>query len=121
MIAGTIREARSQSRDRVTTLHLFGDSDNGVAAEMREHEEWTGYEEGGYGQLGRHRKLTAVRGPRTILTQNESIRRGTPSPECSGSASAGGYSPCGGCSPESTSDYAACEGCRFNPDKPNKG
>ena len=31
----------------------------------------------------------------------------------------GGYSPCGGCSPESTSDYAACDGCQFNPDKPN--
>jgi len=70
MIAGTIREARSQSRDRVTTLHLFGDSDNGVTAEMREHEEWTGYEEGGYGQLGRHRKLTAVRGPRIPCTAN---------------------------------------------------
>ena len=72
MIAGTIREARSQSRDRVTTLHLFGDSDNGVTAEMREHEEWTGYEEGGYGQLGRHRKLTAVRGPRIPCTANPS-------------------------------------------------
>ena len=73
MIAGTIREARSQSRDRVTTLHLFGDSDNGVTAEMREHEEWTGYEEGGYGQLGRHRKLTAVRGPRIPCTANEEL------------------------------------------------
>ena len=29
------------------------------------------------------------------------------------------FSPCGGCSPESTSDYAACAGCAFNPDKPN--
>ena len=25
-----------------------------------------------------------------------------------------GYSACGGCSPESTSDYDACDGCQFN-------
>ena len=24
-------------------------------------------------------------------------------------------SPCGGCSPEGTSDYAACDGCQLNP------
>jgi hypothetical protein len=71
MIVGTIREPRSQNRDRVTTLHLFGDSDHGVTAEMREHEEWTGYEEGGYGQLGRHSKLTFVRGPRIPCTTND--------------------------------------------------
>ena len=29
------------------------------------------------------------------------------------------FSPCGGCSPEGTSDYAACEGCAYNPDKPD--
>jgi hypothetical protein len=71
MIVGTIREPRSQNRDRVTTLHLFGDSDHGVTAEMREHEEWTGYEEGGYGQLGRHSKLTFVQGPRIPCTTND--------------------------------------------------
>jgi len=27
------------------------------------------------------------------------------------------FSPCGGCSPEGTSNYQACEGCRFNPDR----
>ena len=70
MIVGTIREPRNQTHDRVTTMHLFGDSDNGVTAEMREHEEWTGLEDGGYGQLGRHRKLTAVRGPRIPCTAN---------------------------------------------------
>ena len=55
---------------------------------------------------------------------NAQISGGTPSAEADCSASVvskgpDGYSPCGGCSPESTSDYAACAGCKFNPDKPN--
>jgi len=95
-----VRRANSAENALRDLLPVF-DNDNGTIPQLRRV----------------YAKEIAV--AEAIMKANESIRRGTPSPECSGSASAGGYSPCGGCSPESTSDYAACEGCRFNPDKPN--
>ena len=36
-------------------------------------------------------------------------------------ASSGGVSPCGGCSPESTSDYTTCAGCEHRPDDDDDG
>jgi len=63
MIVGTIIEPRGQNRDRVTTLHLFGDSDTGlVHAEMREQDRWVGYDD--RGDLKLQTRLTAWRGQR---------------------------------------------------------
>jgi hypothetical protein len=35
--------------------------------------------------------------------------------------SQGGISPCGGCSPESTSNYTKCETCQYKPQEGGEG
>lgn len=64
MIAGTIVEHRPNGHDRVTTMHLFGDSSSGIVeAEMREHDVYVGYaEDRSCGELKLQRRMTAWRG-----------------------------------------------------------
>jgi hypothetical protein len=84
-----------------------------------------------FGDMGEHYGYPRYRfgvyiclGHNTWFLGLSNEKRLQPAPEAGGPAAIkskgpGGYSACGGCSPESTSDYAACDGCAQNPHKPN--